>query len=277
MRRRLTITGRVGRVRVRVFLKTSSFVRYLPSRVVLLDSVTRTLFPLHNRSRSGARARLVAENASQNGPASSLGRRARGPADRPSLGALPPPRGHRRCDRRRSRRHARALLVPPLSRSWACPCGSARRTRCTASWRRPGRCATKAWSACCSARSACRRCRAEARSRQRSVVRVVRETKDDPSRVSRSRFFVLFSETRVRRKKKKPSSFRVSENRASCCRHPGVRLMSAPEVSRRLRKRPSARVAPGGARGGAAGGGSRLARGHERSRAREIRGVTGRG
>ena len=127
---------------------------------VLEDVIVRSLFTITPRSarhrrraasptrtRPAARARRGAgQNASQNGPASSLGRRARGPADRPSLGALPPPRRHRRCDRRRSRRHARALLVPPLSRSWACPCGSARRRRCTASWAPPGPFATAASS-----------------------------------------------------------------------------------------------------------------------------------
>jgi hypothetical protein len=51
-----------------------------------------------------------------------------------------------------------------------------------------------------------------------------------------------------------------------------------PKFRADLRKRPSARVKPGErARRRGGGGASRLARGHERSRAREIRGVTGRG
>ena len=48
--------------------------------------------------------------------------------------------------------------------SWRAACYPAPRTRCTASWRHLGRCATAAWFACCSARTAYPRCRATTRS-----------------------------------------------------------------------------------------------------------------
>ena len=53
----------------------------------------------------------------------------------------------------------------PRRESWRVGGYRERRTRCTASWRRSDRCATEEWSACCSARNACRGCRAGARRR----------------------------------------------------------------------------------------------------------------